>query len=570
MTYKAYSCIIKENRKGERKMKRILSVLTSAALLSALTFTASANALSEDSSWRYGLYQDGTATITAGESVVFQNGGNVAIPSEIDGHTVVEIGWYSFSGATGLFTVEIPETVLLVGNYAFENCYGLNTVCFDSNTVSTGTEIIGEGAFSNCYGLENINFPVGLKTIGDKAFINCSAVNEIDIPYGVEAIGGEAFKNCSSLTSINIPITVNELGDDIFDGCPFTLAVYYEGTSAQWDEIKKDKEDFEDISIIFASYELPDEYLPYGNSEEYNYMVTENGTAELGSYSGKGGDIIIPSEIDGYTVSAIGAYCFSDCEDITSVEIPSSVTYIGTGAFRRCGSLTRAVIAEGTLTIDKTAFADCTRLKYVTIPSTVTEICPQAFENCSSLTEIVIPDSVFYIGDHAFAGCEELEKITMGNSVSQIGEYAFSGCESLSRAEIPGGVSVIERSVFQNCDDLEEIIIPSSVTEIESYAFYNCSDLEIVYYGGSSRQWEAVSISSNNRSIKNAKVIYDYDPETYKPTGSSVAIILCALAALVPFVVVIALVTRRKSRCPECGAQVEKNSKFCGGCGKEL
>lgn len=523
MTYKAYSCIIKENRKGERKMKRILSVLISAALLSALTFTASANALSEDSSWRYGLYQDGTATITAGESVVFQNGGNVAIPSEIDGHTVVEIGWYSFSGATGLFTVEIPETVLLVGNYAFENCYGLNTVCFDSNTLSTGTEIIGEGAFANCYGLENINFPVGLKTIGDKAFINCSAVNEIDIPYGVEAIGGEAFKNCSSLTSINIPITVNELGDDIFDGCTSALAVYYEGTSAQWEEIKKDKDDFEDISVIFASYELPD-YEPYMEENGFTYKIKSDKTVSVIGYAGEETKVVIPSEFQGCPVTAIADDCFFASYYLESVKIPDTVKEIGANAF-----------------------------KY-----------------CDSLTEMTIPDSVTYIGEHAFDGCESLEKLTMGNSVSQIGEYAFSGCESLSRAEIPHGVMIIESALFKNCDDLEEIVIPLSVTEIESYAFYNCSDLETVYYGGSSRQWEAVSISSNNRSIKNAKVIYDYDPETYKPTGSSVAIILCALAALVPLVVVIALVSRRKSRCPECGAQVEKNSKFCGGCGKEL
>ena len=62
----------------------------------------------------------------------------------------------------------------------------------------------------------------------------------------------------------------------------------------------------------------------------YN-LDKENKTASVASYSYKGA-VVIPETIsvDGkaYTVTSLGDKCFYDCEDLTSITIPNSVTIL--------------------------------------------------------------------------------------------------------------------------------------------------------------------------------------------------------------------------------------------------
>ena len=110
----------------------------------------------------------------------------------------------------------------------------------------------------------------------------------------------------------------------------------------------------------------------------WTYTVS-GGKASLGDdYNGypavptsTSGTLTIPSTINGYSVTSIGRYAFSDCSELTSVTIPDSVTSIGSSAFYNCSGLTS-----------------------VTIPNSVTSIGGEAFSGCSGLTSVTIPDSV--------------------------------------------------------------------------------------------------------------------------------------------------------------------------------
>lgn len=104
----------------------------------------------------------------------------------------------------------------------------------------------------------------------------------------------------------------------------------------------------------------------------------------LNGYSGSGGEVNIPSTVNGEKVTAIGAGAFEG-SNITSVSIPSGVTKIG-----------------------QMSFSDCKNLSSVSLPSTLTSIGDCAFDGCSSLNTITIPDSVTNIGDDAFDGCNNL------------------------------------------------------------------------------------------------------------------------------------------------------------------
>ncbi len=117
-------------------------------------------------------------------------------------------------------------------------------------------------------------------------------------------------------------------------------------------------------------------------SGDWEYTLSYDDRIYIAGYTGSDTNIVIPDTIDGYTVTNIDSYAFSDCISLVSVDIPDSVTSIG-----------------------NQAFSGCTGLIDVAIGSGVTKIYTYAFYGCTSLNSIDIPDSVTSIGNFAFYGC---------------------------------------------------------------------------------------------------------------------------------------------------------------------
>ena len=102
---------------------------------------------------------------------------------------------------------------------------------------------------------------------------------------------------------------------------------------------------------------------------------------EITGYTGNLTELIIPSKIEGKSVTSISDYAFYWCDSLIRVIIPDSVTHIGDWAFSGCTSLTSMVL-----------------------PNNLTHIGDYAFDTCSNIGSLVIPDTVTYIGDYAFYG----------------------------------------------------------------------------------------------------------------------------------------------------------------------
>lgn len=421
-----------------------------------------------------------------------------------------EIDGYTVTGIGTRCFLEEPSlfTVFIPHTVTAVGDYAFQR-CYGLNTVTmeSGVKSIGNYSFSNCYGLYNVILSDELVSIGDGAFESCSGLSEISIPYGTQVIGSRAFAGCAALQMVFIPESVTVLGDDIFDGCTSMLTVYYEGTATQWAKVKKNEADFSGVNLNING-------VSAGSGTQLPDYVP------YGEYNG----FSYKFKTDG-TV-AINGYQGSDREYI---EIPSEI--------------------EG---------------------CPVTSIADSTFRYFRDIKEVFIPDSVVSIGEFAFDNCSRLEKVTMSKNVTEIGEYAFANCNHLERIEIPQGVTVIENSLFYNDYCLEEIVIPHSVTKIKRRAFSACSELEIIYYTGSEQQWNSIDTEAENRYAQKATVVYNYNPETYKPAGATVAIILCCVAVLVPVVVIIIVATHKKPKCPDCGHELDGNPKFCTQCGKEL
>ena len=222
------------------------------------------------------------------------------------------------------------------------------------------------------------------------------------------------------------------------------------------------------------------------------------------------------------TVTEIGSNAFYNCTSLKSVTIqdnkPSCVKKIGRQAFMFCSELTDIPILDSVTEIDSEAFHHCEELDTVTIPEGVTSVADGMFSYCYSLHTVTLSDSVTAIEERAFTGTA-LTQIHIPANVAQIGTDAFSECFALSAItsdsesypsidnvlyekaanddyalirypsrredpafKIPNGVTRIETHAFDCCSYLASVKMPDSVVSIGTGAFMNCPALQDIEF----------------------------------------------------------------------------------------
>jgi hypothetical protein len=178
----------------------------------------------------------------------------------------------------------------------------------------------------------------------------------------------------------------------------------------------EDAVDFGALDIIINSDSLTDESLVYGTIltdvdtglgltfdkgiklgdsgilGDLTYTTTNGKVTITDCDNVANGELVIPDTIEGNPVISIGDNAFGDCENLTSITIPESVTSIGIRAFWSCTSLASITIPESVTTIDDNAFAFCSKLTNVSIPGGVTLVGKGAFIRCSSLINISVDE----------------------------------------------------------------------------------------------------------------------------------------------------------------------------------
>ena len=197
-----------------------------------------------------------------------------------------------------------------------------------------------------------------------------------------------------------------------------------------------------------------------------------DGAISITKYIGEDESVVIPSKIDGKTVTEIGSEAFADCEVIKSCVIPEGVVKVRYRAFKWCVNLESVVLPEGVGVLEGEAFMGCRGLEDIALPSTIQAIGESGFAH-TGLRGISLPDSIVSLEYGTFYKCEQLENIVLPKRLSAIGDSVFMGCDSLLQIRVPGSVKVMGMDCLANCDRLQEVYIGEGVEGIGRAAFWN-------------------------------------------------------------------------------------------------
>lgn len=384
--------------------------------------------------------------------------GNLVIPEYIEGAKVIEIRPNAFEGCLNLTGIDIPETVDIIGNRAFADCFSLRSVIIrndrcmlpDSDDVFssdmrfpgddkfTGTIFAAPGSTADEYAQRfGLEFSTDIRELADSSAsalpyldydVESSAViikkcdpsasGRLMIPRYIEdklviEISEEAFEGCTGITEIELPDTIRYIHPGTFSGCSGLRKIDLP-ESVQFIEHNAFTDCASLETVIVRSSEC----------EIYKSPETICNISDSGEYSRNlfCGTIYAPA---GSLAEEYANYFYYDF----SAEIPENPVY-GENALPY---LSYDDIGDYGVRITKCSPDASGKLIIPCIIDGryVVSIAEEAFMDCKNINEIELPMSLVEIEPRTFIGCTGLKKIDLGRAIRMIGSMAFSNCPSL-------------------------------------------------------------------------------------------------------------------------------------------
>ena len=420
---------------------------------------------------------------------------------------------------TGLTSITIPDYITRIGQNAFKDTPNL-TSRIEANNVTE----IGQEAFKNS-AIQRITLPK-VTIINERAFENNARLENVSLPE-VTTIKNGAFASNSNLRTVEIPKVAN-IEENAFIGCSKLPEIRLNGNV----NINTANRVFSDNTIVTINRLRDDvtkdtNWKNWGNKSKINYINSpydftkdsSNNITIKGVEDGKAlpsSNLSIPSEFNvkqdnitslkTYNITKIEANAFNKTSpgnsvnntvNLISVDIPSSITDIGAGAFSNNTTLREFSFNNSNLTEIKESTFENTGLTSIQLPDTVTKLGNKAFKNTTNLQVPIAASNVIQVGEEAFAN-SAIEGITLPKA-KIINERAFENNDNLRNINLPE-VSDIKVRAFFNNSNLLTALVPK-VTNIETAAFVNCNKLTSIILNGS------VNINSTNRVFSDNTLI---------------------------------------------------------------
>ena len=208
-----------------------------------------------------------------------------------------------------------------------------------------------------------------------------------------------------------------------------------------------------------------------------------DGYTRVADYIGKGEELVIPKEIEGYPVDGLLDIGYWDLEGYGFHKLRNVKTVIFEADIKRIGN----------------SFTNCPELEKVVLPAGLEELADfkenscYAFSNCPKLKEVVIPDTLKLVQNACFRNTPWLEAKEKKEKLVIIGDSLVSGRQAEGKVVIPSSVKYITGEAFHDNDKMTELVVPASVKN-SGGAFWNTTGLKkITFKNGSKGFYEFLS-----------------------------------------------------------------------------
>ena len=479
-------------------------------------------------------------------------------------------GWFDYT------SIVLPEGLLEIKANAFSGQSKLTSLVIPGTVKSVKTK------FAQMSGISELTFPASVKemvtiesgriqkltiegsptiTAGSRDYITGSVTN--NIVYFID--NDTSYKNVEITLTSAVPPTLPEVTRIQYKAYSGRTTVHVpEGCSdaynaAGWNqaEVLVEGTDHADVDGI-RYYHDSHRAIGYDVVSELNGPLNIPQTVQIGGktypvevlavrmFEGEGESLI--KNITAITLNEglteIGEMGFFNCSKIKELELPASLTTMGSNAFWNVG-IKVVCHSAAPLTLPKSTtysyqFKKCTVIvpvgsvaayvaatdkgwdesnTYLTFAGLADGVEYRANDTEAWVTGVaddtVVADIKDYLSidgsqmpvtriDAAFSGKTQLQKVTVPAAVKALPENMFRDCTSLNAVtfasgsqlqtigkwafmstavaaiEIPEGVTELPDGVFKNCLSLTEITLPSNLVSVGGGCFYNCKALKTV------------------------------------------------------------------------------------------
>ena len=337
-----------------------------------------------------------------------------------------------FAQAGNIGTLIIGKDLIGIGNYAFYECTGLNSISFGN-----GIKVIGNYSFAGCGSLRDVAIPdlCSLGQIGDHAFYSCTNLTKFTLPINVSYVGDYAFAECRFLSDFvmcnygdaNDRSNLTELGWNVFENCETLSSLTF---PANYNEAV-------DISLVKGC-----KNLRYITARSKKMTFTEKINGEVYCFDCfkemlSGDPVNGTFYFEGRDDSTLHTFTRDNCFAFSYIDYNSGTTqYEKKDKYELTVQDPKVVGEEGRSTYVVNSNNELisstigTGVEQLDIPDPIGpyhiyRIGANRFANNCNLKMVSLPASVVSIGDNAFKGCHNLATVIFNNSSVEIGTDAF-------------------------------------------------------------------------------------------------------------------------------------------------
>ena len=423
---------------------------------------------------------------------------------------ITKIGRRTFVKAESITSVTIPENCVSIGQEAFRFCSGLKEIYIPSSVTSIGTD-----AFSNCRSLDLIHYDARCDANTGIAFSNVAASGKIIEKSGTGASyanvpeGWEYYTHGEQCTR-KAWVAENASGDKLFIyGQNPGARVNYAASGAVYNTDSPEYHPWRVNCWKYKSLEINRNVSVIESNELCGYSdngVGKEGFASLETITVESGNESFVVGEDGalYNAAMTSIRLYPVTNTATHIDIPSTITSIGSGAFYATKNLQSVTFHANSLYFGQYSFAR-TSLNFIYFDTSQASLSwsatsftgvaeegvvaangeTNAFKNFTSMIgsgwtfdgETYGPART-YISDGTLYVVGKGEYLTSSSSASW-----YSQRSSIKKIVVKEGITDIGGSAFANCSNVTEATLNNN-GKIGYSAFKDCSALTRVNIGG--------------------------------------------------------------------------------------